>query len=95
MRLLADLYQPTVALLPIGDRYTMGPLEAAHAARLLRVPHLAPFHFGIFPSLPGTPEQLQAHFTPADGVTVHTMQPGATLATGSLRKVGGARAVFV
>ncbi|WP_460614100.1 metal-dependent hydrolase [Hymenobacter seoulensis] len=95
MRLLADLYQPTVALLPIGDRYTMGPLEAAHAARLLRVRHLVPFHFGTFPSLLGTPEQLQAHLTPADGVTVHTLQAGATLGLGTLRKVDGAGAVFV
>jgi L-ascorbate metabolism protein UlaG (beta-lactamase superfamily) len=82
MRLLADLYQPTVALLPIGGRYTMGPLEAAHAARLLRVPHVVPFHYGTYPVLTGTPEQLRAHLTPADGVTVHALQAGETLELG-------------
>ncbi|MCB2407453.1 metal-dependent hydrolase [Hymenobacter lucidus] len=84
MRLLADLYHPTVALLPIGDRYTMGPREAAHAARLLRVPHVVPFHYGIFASLVGTPEQLQAHLTAADAVTVHVLQAGETLDLGGL-----------
>ncbi|TGE19277.1 metal-dependent hydrolase [Hymenobacter elongatus] len=84
MRLLADLYQPTVALLPIGDRYTMGPLEAAHAARLLRVHHVVPFHYGTFPSLVGTPEQLRAHLTPADNVTIHPLRAGETLALNSL-----------
>ncbi|MCB2378125.1 metal-dependent hydrolase [Hymenobacter sp. BT635] len=79
MRLLADFYRPTVALLPIGDRYTMGPREAAYAARLLRVKHVVPFHYGTFASLPGTPEQLQAHLTPADAVTVHALRAGDTL----------------
>ncbi|MCC3157257.1 metal-dependent hydrolase [Hymenobacter sp. 15J16-1T3B] len=85
MRLLADLYQPTVALLPIGDRYTMGPREAAHAARLLRTPHVVPFHYGTYPALTGTPEQLRAHLAPADGVTVHALQAGETLDLGQLR----------
>ena len=84
MRLLADLYQPTVALLPIGDRYTMGPREAAYAARLLRAPHVVPFHYGTFPALTGTPEQLRAHLAPADAVTIHALQPGATLDLGEL-----------
>ncbi|WBO83182.1 metal-dependent hydrolase [Hymenobacter yonginensis] len=79
MRLLADLYQPTAALLPIGGRYTMRPLEAAHATRLLRVPHVVPFHYGTYPTLTGTPAQLRAHLTPADGVTVHALQAGETL----------------
>lgn len=83
MRLLAELYQPTVALLPIGDRYTMGPREAAHAARLLRVPHVVPFHYGTFPSLVGTPAQLQQHL--AGAATLHALQPGQTLELGPLR----------
>jgi L-ascorbate metabolism protein UlaG (beta-lactamase superfamily) len=84
MRLLADLYQPTIALLPIGDRYTMGPREAAHAARLLRVPHVVPFHYGTFPSLVGTPEQLRAHLMPSDAVSVHPLQAGEVLALSTL-----------
>ncbi|GAB2768841.1 L-ascorbate metabolism protein UlaG (beta-lactamase superfamily) [Hymenobacter luteus] len=85
MTLLADLYQPTVALLPIGDRYTMGPREAAHAARLLRVPHVVPFHYGTFPSLVGTPAQLLAALATGSPATVHALAPGDTLDLGPLR----------
>ncbi|KAA9338336.1 metal-dependent hydrolase [Hymenobacter busanensis] len=79
MRLLAELYQPTVALLPIGGRYTMGPREAAHAARLLRVSHVVPFHYGTYPALTGTPDELRAHLAPTDGVTVHALKAGEML----------------
>ncbi|UOQ52900.1 metal-dependent hydrolase [Hymenobacter cellulosivorans] len=84
MGLLAELYQPTVALLPIGDRYTMGPREAAVAARLLQVRHVVPFHYGTFASLVGTPEQLQQHLKPTDAVTIHALQAGQTLDVGRL-----------
>ncbi|UPL48165.1 metal-dependent hydrolase [Hymenobacter sublimis] len=84
MRLLADLYKPTVALLPIGDRYTMGPREAAYAARLLRVAHLVPFHYGTFASLVGTPDQLQEYLRQDDDVTVHALAAGETLEIGQL-----------
>ncbi|KUG06740.1 metal-dependent hydrolase [Solirubrum puertoriconensis] len=84
MRLLAELYQPTVALLPIGDQYTMGPLEAACAARLLQVRHVVPFHYGTYPALKGTPEQLQAHLSAEADVRIHALQPGAVLDLGQL-----------
>jgi L-ascorbate metabolism protein UlaG (beta-lactamase superfamily) len=84
MRLLAELYRPTVALLPIGDRYTMGPLEAAHAARLLGVGHVVPFHYGTFPSLVGTPGQLRQHLAADAAVVIHPLQPGETLPLGAL-----------
>ncbi|PJJ47887.1 metal-dependent hydrolase [Hymenobacter chitinivorans] len=84
MQLLAELYQPTVALLPIGDRYTMGPREAAVAARLLGVRHVVPFHYGTFASLVGTPEQLRQHLPPAGAVTVHALQAGETLSLSRL-----------
>ncbi|WP_400193784.1 metal-dependent hydrolase [Hymenobacter sp. B81] len=79
MRLLAELYQPTVALLPTGGRYTMGPREAAYAARLLGAPLVVPFHYGTYPSLTGTPEQLRAALPPEAGITVQVLQAGETL----------------
>ena len=36
MKLIRELYQPTVAMLPIGGHYTMGPKEAALAVKLSR-----------------------------------------------------------
>jgi L-ascorbate metabolism protein UlaG (beta-lactamase superfamily) len=46
-------------VLPIGDHYTMGPREAAVALELLGVKRCVPCHYGTFPILTGTPEQLR------------------------------------
>ena len=59
MALIAELYHPDVALLPIGDLYTMSPREAAVAARLLRPAYIVPCHWGTFPALTGTPDALR------------------------------------
>ncbi len=59
MRLIGELYRPDLALIPIGGHYTMGPQEAALACRLLGVQRVIPMHFGTFPLLKGTPEELR------------------------------------
>jgi L-ascorbate metabolism protein UlaG (beta-lactamase superfamily) len=59
MALIGELYEPDVALLPIGDFYTMGPREAAKACQLLGVPRVIPMHWGTFPILSGTPADLR------------------------------------
>ena len=64
MALIAELYAPTVAVLPIGDHFTMGPREAAKALELLGNPRCVPCHWGTFPMLTGTPDALAA-LTPA------------------------------
>lgn len=76
MRLIADLYQPFVAMLPIGDLYTMGPKQAAHACRLLRVSKVIPMHYGTFPPLTGTPAQLAALITDLKDTEVVAPEPG-------------------
>ncbi len=84
MRLIGELYKPDLALLPIGDRLTMGPLEAAHAALLLGVQHVVPMHYSpdVMPIFTGTPEKFQEHLKEiAPDVTVHVMQPGDDLAS--------------
>lgn len=58
MALIAELYAPQLAFLPIGDLFTMSPREAAKAARLLNAATIIPMHFGTFPALTGRPEQL-------------------------------------
>lgn len=60
MELIRRLYEPKVAMLPIGGHYTMGPKEAALAVRFLAPQVVLPIHFGTFPPLKGTPEQLTA-----------------------------------
>jgi L-ascorbate metabolism protein UlaG (beta-lactamase superfamily) len=59
MALIAELDAPDLALLPIGDFYTMGPRDAAKACELLRAPRVIPMHWGTFPALPGTPAALR------------------------------------
>jgi len=60
MSLIADRYHPTIALLPIGGHFTMDPAGAALAAKMLKVKTVVPMHFGTFPILKGTPDELAA-----------------------------------
>ena len=72
---------PELAMLPIGGHYTMGPREAALAVELLGVKHVLPIHYGTFPILAGTSDQLRAELA-ARGlgdVEVHALDPGETL----------------
>jgi len=78
MRLIGELYKPDVALLPIGGHFTMGPVEAATATRLLGVKLVIPMHYGTFPVLAGRPEQLREHLKDKP-VDVLEMRPGETL----------------
>ena len=59
MALIGELYEPDLAMLPIGDFYTMGPREAVKACQLLGVNLVIPMHWGTFPALPGTPADLR------------------------------------
>jgi L-ascorbate metabolism protein UlaG (beta-lactamase superfamily) len=78
MALYADLYHPELALLPIGDHYTMGPEEAAYAARLLKVKQVLPMHYGTFPILNGTPRQLEEKLA-GSGIQVLSLTHGQSL----------------
>ena len=75
MALIARLYKPTVAVLPIGDHFTMGPEEAALALELLGNPRCVPCHWGTFGLLTGTPDKL-ASLTKSQ---VDRIEPGDTV----------------
>jgi L-ascorbate metabolism protein UlaG (beta-lactamase superfamily) len=59
MQLIAELYRPELAFLPIGDFYTMDPQQAARACRYLGIAKVVPVHWGTFPVLTGTPQELE------------------------------------
>lgn len=80
MKLIGELYKPDLAMLPIGDIFTMGPCEAPHAIKLLGVKHVIPMHFATFPMLTGTPEALRKEAADIAGLEIHVMKPGETLA---------------
>jgi L-ascorbate metabolism protein UlaG (beta-lactamase superfamily) len=76
MRIIHELYAPDIAMIPIGDHYTMGPREAAYACKLLKAKTVIPMHFGTFPVLTGRPSELQK-LVPE--VEIREMKPGETI----------------
>jgi L-ascorbate metabolism protein UlaG (beta-lactamase superfamily) len=74
MTLVRDRWAPTIAVLPIGGHFTMGPADAGRAADLLGVATVIPVHYATFPILTGTADELQA----ATSATVVELQPGET-----------------
>jgi len=77
MRLIRELYQPEIAFLPIGDRFTMGPRAAALACGLLGVKQVVPMHYGTYPALTGTPKELRRYVS--NEVDVLECRPGETV----------------
>ena len=76
MQLIGRIYEPNVAVLPIGDWFTMGPREAAVALELIGVERCIPSHYGTFPLLTGTPAEVREL---ASGVEILEPQPGETV----------------
>lgn len=79
MALIKKLLAPDIALLPIGDFYTMGPRSAAEAIRLLGVKTVIPMHFGTFPVLTGTPDELRKEADDVQGLEVVDLKPGDSI----------------
>jgi L-ascorbate metabolism protein UlaG (beta-lactamase superfamily) len=79
MALIGRLLKPDIALLPIGDHYTMGPRSAAEAVRLLGVKTVIPMHYGTFPVLTGTPDDLRREAADVEGLEVVAVDPGGSV----------------
>lgn len=81
MALIRELHRPDLAMLPIGGHYTMDPAGAALAVELLGVTDVMPIHYGTFPKLAGTPDQLRAALATRglERVAVHAPAPGGSI----------------
>jgi L-ascorbate metabolism protein UlaG (beta-lactamase superfamily) len=79
MALIEQLYHPELAMVPIGDLFTMSPREAALACALLKPKKVIPMHFGTFPPLIGRPEQLADLLRGQPSVEVWPLEPGRTV----------------
>jgi L-ascorbate metabolism protein UlaG (beta-lactamase superfamily) len=79
MKLIADLYKPQLAILPIGGLYTMDPREAAYACKLLKPNHIIGMHYGTFPALAGTPGELKRNLPAAMRKKVIELVPGQAM----------------
>ena len=77
MQLIGRIYEPDIAIVPIGGHYTMGPREAAVALELIGAKRCVPCHWGTFPLLTGTPDELEK-LAPA-GVTIERLEPGGSV----------------
>jgi len=76
MKLIGEIYQPELAFLPIGDLFTMSPLEAMHACKMVQPKKVIPMHFGTFPPLTGRPEHLADLLGPSSPVEVWPLTIG-------------------
>jgi len=74
MALVRERWGPTIAVLPIGGHYTMGPADAARAVALIGARVVIPVHYATFPALAGTPAELAA----ATDAQVVALEPGET-----------------
>lgn len=77
MKIIAELYEPDICLLPIGDLYTMSPKEAAYAIDLLGAKTVIPMHFGTFPALTGSPDELRKLAPKCEIVDLEPGKPAA------------------
>ncbi len=77
MKLFGERYHPNLAILPIGDLFTMGPGDAAAAAWMWGAKDVIPMHYGTFPVLTGTPEVFQRVLDFSQ--KLHVPKPGDTI----------------
>ncbi|MFQ5491556.1 MAG: metal-dependent hydrolase [Phycisphaerae bacterium] len=77
MKLIGEIYRPDIAMIPTGDRFTMGPDLANRAAEMIKPKVAIPIHFGTFPML--LPDA--SAFQPT-GVEVKVMEPGQSWSYG-------------
>jgi L-ascorbate metabolism protein UlaG (beta-lactamase superfamily) len=73
MRLIGEIHKPDIVILPIGDRFTMGPDDASRAAEMIGAPVAIPCHWNTWPPI----EQDPADFAPK-GVEVRVLEVGGS-----------------
>jgi L-ascorbate metabolism protein UlaG (beta-lactamase superfamily) len=79
MKIIGEIYRPEVALIPIGDYYTMGPKEAAEAVKLIKPAIVVPMHYQTFPVLESSAENfIKLVKEKAPKVKVVALKPGDT-----------------
>jgi L-ascorbate metabolism protein UlaG (beta-lactamase superfamily) len=59
MKIIRELYHPEIVILPIGGVYTMDPIQAIYALKLLEPKIVIPMHYSTFENLTGKPEDLE------------------------------------
>ncbi len=77
MALINEIYKPTIGIVPVGDRFTMGADLAAMACkRFFAFETIIPCHYGTFPIIDQTPEKFVAAM---EGHNVVVVERGVAL----------------
>lgn len=72
MALLGEIYRPDIAMIPIGNRFTMGPRLATRAAEMIKPKIAIPVHYKTMPTeLVADATGFRPH-----GVEVRALEPG-------------------
>ena len=79
MELIGRLHPIDLAVLPIGDNFTMGPEDALEAVKLLKPKQVIPVHYNTWDLIKQDPEQFKAEVEAKAGVPVKVLRPGDTL----------------
>jgi len=79
MQLIGEIYEPEIALLPIGDRFTMGIKEALKAVELLRPEIVVPIHYNTFDIIRQDPVVFKQAVEAKAGTKVIIMTPGESI----------------
>jgi len=72
----------TLAVLPIGDNYTMGPDDALRAVKLLQPRHVVPMHYGTFGLIQQDPQAWASRVEAETDTRAHVLKPGENLELG-------------
>ena len=68
-----------LAMLPIGDNFTMGPDDALRAVKLIEPTRVVPLHFNTFDVIEQDPDEWAVRVSKETNAEVSVMQPGETL----------------
>ncbi len=74
MKLIGDAGGVDLAVLPIGDNFTMGPEDAIRAAEFVKAKHVIPCHYNTFPPIQQDPIAFAADLKQATGIDCTVMQ---------------------
>jgi L-ascorbate metabolism protein UlaG (beta-lactamase superfamily) len=67
-----------LAVLPIGDNFTMGPKDALRAVKLIQPKHVIPVHFDTWELIVQDPEEWAKAVQAETDTKVHVLKPGQT-----------------
>lgn len=79
MELIGRLHPIDLALLPIGDNFTMGPEDALEAVKMLKPKLVIPMHYNTWPLIQQDPLKFKSEVEAATGSKVAVIAPGESL----------------